>query len=254
MKALIICTPRTRSSYLQDIVSKHYHIQNFWEPYNLLKDISSKLLYLKEDVAFQRYKNTLLDITKSLSEQNNFVIKIMPAFMHYSTYYHIVNNSNFDIKLDYIFDLEKYHNISYFDHIYVLHRPIVEWLISFYFARTRGEFLFQKKQKNLAESLVPKTKIRLNINYKIIKANVIDDFVMAYQEKWLIKNNFTFTKISYDDVPKFVAENFSNVNSDLLDTNYNYKNMIADYDEIEENIIKAKKELRYDELLAELFP
>lgn len=253
MKILLYCLPRTRSSFLQDVVSQYYNLENIFEPYKPTEfACTHKVFWLKPEIIGANFKKEVKKVSDTLLAKDNFCAKLFP--LH--TYNAMMNlwrrTDNFAVTPEVIFDLDKDHNIRTYDKIFVLkRRNLADFFCSYYFAYERAEFTFTKEVESFVEIYRPKNKIKVNPDYKIIKAHVVDLYIMEYQHNWLKKNNIPTIDLDYDDVPNYVAEHYPNIQSKHIETKYNYKDFLLNYDEILEQVEKAKKELNLDYLLSE---
>lgn len=248
MNILLYCLPRTRSHVLQDILSQHYNLENIWEPYKSAEFTAKKVLFEKPDLMNQKFVSAIQSISKQLENKNNYVAKMFP--MHtYNYIYYLYTKENYQFSKDDIFDLETMHKISRYDQIYILKRKsLVDCIVSFYFAHYHSQFIFTEKNKSLIDGFRPKRQIKLDIPLEAIKVGVIDYFVLEYQKNWLKNKNFNIIELDYEDVPNYVSTNFPNLQTNHVETKYNYKEFILNYDEISQTINNLITELNLESL------
>ena len=247
MKILLFCLPRTRSSFLQDILSQHYKIPNLFEPYKFAEKLATKTMFISTANIGKLYKKAIIDISAELKNEPTGILKMFPCHTYNSYELLWKKDHNFTIQKEEILDLEKVHNISNYDKIFVLKRKnLTEGMASYWFANERGQFLFTKETQFFVQSYMPKTKINLDMPYKWLKVHYMDCRVMDYQLAWMTKNKIDFTELYYEDIPNYVETNFPNYETKYVETAYDYKNIIANYDLIDERIKRAKAEVDSD--------
>lgn len=249
MKILIFGTVRTRSSYLLDVLSQYHNLTNLFEPYAIEVKVSNKLLFRRPDQAWIKYKEELNSITKNISSDDNFGLKIFPSNTFNFWKYNFVYNKTLDwnITKNDLLDVESTYNLSMYDQIFVLHRENFADLVCSYFHAWSTQFLYKKNEKILVQTNKPKQK-RLQFNYNKLKTIIIEDLIFQHHVINLQKTNLSLIKLEYNNVPTYVKENYKNITSNLLESNYDYKNTISNYDEILENIQKIKTESEIEEL------
>lgn len=248
MNILLLCLPRTRSSLLQDILSQHYQLENVWEPYKPAEFICKNVLFDKPELMNDKFIKAIKNISKKLEQKNNFIAKIFPMQTYNSMLY--LYSQKYQFGKNDILDLEDTYNISRYDIIYILKRKnLVDCIVSFYFAHYHSQFVFTTQNKSMIEVYKPKNKIKLNIPLEAIRSGVIDYFVLEYHKNWLEKNNRKVINLDYDEIPNYIHDNFPKLKSRHIETNYNYKEFIINYDEILGQIESTKKELNLDSLL-----
>lgn len=222
MKICIIGNPRSRSTYLRDTISAHYNIpvisesefdQSFgilpvkcyngtdWDPYI---DPELKLKFLQ---AFEQ-------LQKSFLERSNFVIKIHPSKLTMSPASGTIIN----------FDL---YNFKQYDDIYFSTRTnIVDSICSYFIADKTDKWHYGKDETPLEivkQPMTSKIAVMIFIWHELINNEL---------KKYLSSNNISWKEIDYTDMPSYLNEHFPGDFSNTLDTQYDYKLTISNYDEI----------------------
>lgn len=246
MKILLFGMARSRSTFLSDIIAQHYGYDNLFEPYHrsLTGVINKKFDVHKRKEKWEAYLKAANMITKKLSERDNFIVKLFPDALY--NFFKYEENSipryykkNMD-KLDCLPILEHY-NIKMYDLMYATYRSNkIDNVCSFLTASKHDEFLFYNEQR--AKFYAPK-KIKLDYSDQIIQHLAFNDFYYYINLEILKKFNPNIVCLEYDEIPNYVSKNFPNIKSSLIDTKYDYKNNILNYDEIADDYIRARKEI-----------
>lgn len=252
MKILLLSMARTRSSVLIDALSKKYQVPNLYEEYGYVspENISKLVLFKKPTDLWNKLQTETLKKTKEIFLQNSFAIKLFPANIFNDFQYNTTFNKNIDWRItnQSILDLEKYFNVAEYDQVYILNRKnICDMICSYWHAYNRSFFLTDNKK--IAHKFQPKGKLSIRNTHNetyIIKCNIIYNKYLNNISKYFDKKNKNYTLLDYDDVPNYLQTNFSDINLSTVDTEYDYKNLIENYNEIYETICKLKEEVERD--------
>lgn len=238
MKILIYGLPRTRSTYLSDILRRHYTLNNYFEPYHTeITDPIDKIYYRNQlNEKWQTYLNSCQDVTNKLKSEDNFILKIFPQAI-----YNVLGlqNNNFCLSQSDLLPFIKFYNIGMYDQIYVTSRENkIDWLCSLLHAKNNNTFLFTNINK--AKFYAPKNiKLEYNNTLQIFAFN---ELLYEYGLKILKRHMTNIIELEYNEIPNYVADEFPNIKSDFIDPNYNYKNNIINYEEIKLDYEKVKKD------------
>ena len=272
MKILIYCQPRTRSSFLLDILCKHYNLKNYYEPYSdLLNPSYHKTFNKSPDNVFQKYKQNGKEITERLKNTENFGVKLFAVCCY--NYYKFAgiaarNSAIFPDKhtgtineKSIIGDppLEKkdlinvidHYNLDMYDKIYVLYRDEVEKLASNYHATYHERFIYRTEDIGFLKLYNTENKSLPTIQEWKLKARILETVIFKYNVELLKKKYNNLVMLDYKDIPNYVKENYPNIVSEHQETNFDYKSL-KKYDQLEELIKQYEKELKVDELLETL--
>lgn len=245
--------PRTRSSVMVNSYSQKYLIPNLFEEY---RDVAPDKV--SEMVFFQRPKDLwekFQQVTKQKTKEifckypNGFVIKLFPINIlndfQYNPYFS--KNSDWHITEKSILDLEEYFEISNYDKIIILYRKnSCDQICSWWHAYNRRFFL--TNNINEINLNIPKGKINVNTLYPEynIKSSIVYKKYLEYISTYLNKKNLKYTLLEYDDVPEYLKNNFSNIPLSTIDTKFNYKEQIENYDILHQTIKNLEKEVEKD--------
>lgn len=244
MKIAVLCTFRTRSSYLTDVLSKHYNIKDIWEPYeNLTRSVFRSSFNRSPTNLWQAYKTQVPKLTDTFLEQGNFVLKIFnhAYFNSYKIEYHLERKLNFSFDDTDYCDLINHFKLDKYDQIYFLNRKNVhDNIISFLFGM-QTKMLYSEDQIPLLSKHKKIKKLSYDpLNLKIL---VSKNMLMPFYLNQLKKIGLPFIELDYEDIPNYVSEHFPNVQTEYVESNINYKELICNYDETVGEIEKYKKEL-----------
>lgn len=213
MKICLISMPRSRSSVLLSTISL-YH----------------KIPIIGQDINDYRY-----DMDNFLS--NNFLEK--KGVIRFHPTHLIPNLKTCDSIVN--LDLMKF---SQYDKIYFTHRnSIVDYICSYIIADYLGKFTYYST--NDLEDTIPSMTFSLenSKHYKFLKWHVYSELLINLIKKYLLNLNIPYNDLYYDSIPLYIKNNYSNVKINNVETNYNYKKIFINYDEIESLYYKLKIEL-----------
>lgn len=251
MKVLILGTVRSRSSFLIDVICKHYNLQNLFEAYRHIEDqVSKKVLFKYPDKLWPLYIKETIEYTNTLKEKDNFAIKIFPGqWLNCWKYnYHHVKNVDWNLLPSDIMDIKITHNIEMYDKIFILKRSnVVDYFCSYISARSRHRFLYNQNDTHIV-NLYKKNAKHLVYDENQLKISIIEKLGIDYISDLLRKENIKFTELEYDDVPAYVSNNFPNITSELIDPGFNYQELILNYDQIKNDLEKTKKLLSFPKI------
>lgn len=241
MKILIFGYARSRTSLLQDVLSKHYNLQDLWEPYN---NSSIATIKWKIDRMYEIQKSNTLKITEELMTKDNFVTKLFIPFTF--NVYKLMHVPNPIWTKDDFLDLSKYFNIHSYDKIYCLHREnYTDFICSFLTQHDMAYpiFLENNKRDHKTLELLRKQKPYFKYSQERAFMDVFENVVYKATVKKLIDSNLPIEIVEYNNVPTFISQNFPSVNTKYTATGLDYKNQVRNYNEIEEKIKIAEAEL-----------
>jgi uncharacterized short protein YbdD (DUF466 family) len=210
MKTCIIAPPRTRSNYmifqLSNWYQKHYNSKVPIEPY---ADIWSTPLASWDLVS---------KITAEIFSNPSFVIKIQTTDL-------AVQGS------PYIY-FHKYNLLEY-DSIFLLHRSnIIDQISSLVVAYEKRAYIHTEKPSS-GNFVVT---FDLDKHYFLIPMILEDYMKLTFIKKYLKQNQKSFIPLDYDEVVDYTRENFPDVTVDCVETGFDYKNMISNYEVLKELI------------------
>lgn len=209
MKACIIGFARSRSSILLETISLFYKVPILGD------DINNLTQNLNTPPSSDAYKSLLaecFDKTEGVIRFHPFQILEMP---------HKGMCADFDL-----FKFEQY------DKIYFTYRESVSDIIaSEIVARKLKKYTYKSKEELV--TYIPPITVNVGRN----NINAIIDYV--HYERAVIKLKQYFKDkgilsqdLYYDEIPKYLEETFPGVDTFHVETNYNYRKIITNYDDI----------------------
>jgi len=247
MKLLIFGSPRTRTSYLLDVLCQHYNIRNFREPY------TGQLVTESKDFEVYKYKNK--EVTNRLKTQDNFGVKVFTDAL--IDWYFFTENADYSkLTKQSIMDMYDIHNIDMYDQVYITYRNnSIDRFCSFTRAFSLNKFIFRKGQENSIKFYSPKN-VNLEYKYKDLKLSLFTDILHTQLIKQIMQRKNNTICLEYDEIKPFVNFNYSNVESQCVESFYDYKNTLKNYNQICDDFTKARLELEQAgaiELVSTLF-
>jgi len=237
MKYLIYCLPRTRSTFLQDVIAQTYNLKNLEEPYHRV-DMEAKkgLIRLDDEIVWSKYQNRIIEITKNLAIQDNIVVKIFSD----TTFNHVKNIKiasapNFELEYNDLLDIEKFCAISMYNKIYILYRKnITNFICSYRYGHNFGKLQYKNNidDKNISE-FRKKQKVNLVLKENLLAMDVLEYVLFQLQAKHLNKTYQNIVNLEYDEIPLYINKNFPHTTSNFIGTNFDYKILVKNYNEID---------------------
>lgn len=253
MKILVYGLPRTRSSYLLDVLCQHYNLKNYFEPYGgiLLKSIKDKIPKHKyPTLLWSEFKTKTKEVTVKLTTQDDFGCKIFAGNLFDWIKYTpnqmnpIPNYTGFT-KDEFICAYE-YYNIDMYDKIYFTYRNNeADQFCSFEHADQHNNFMFFKGQEKLAKLFSPKHKT-IKYNYVNIKFWIFQSVVYNWFSEKLLKTKTNIIKLEYNEIPNYLQIKYPNITSRWVENCYDYSKTINNYKQIFDDCQKAKEELHQE--------
>lgn len=251
MKVLLLSMARSRSSVIVNSYSQKYQIPNLFEDYEPVSPNNvSKMVFMKKPEIlwdkFQTLTKNKTDTIFSNNQSTGFVIKLFPINIVNDFQFNPLFNKipNWNITQDSILDLEESFRISEYDKILISYRHnMTDQICSWWHAYNKSFFL--TNNKNVAKAFTPKGKIVVSTfdSHYTIKSAIIHKKLLEYIPTYLNKKNLPYTLLEYNEVPTYLQENFSDIEFSTIDTKYDYKNLIENYNEINETVQKLELEV-----------
>jgi len=241
MKIIILGTLRTRSSYLLNALSKNYNLKDKWEPYeDLMREKTHKTLRNDPDSVWPIYKKATIEMTENFMREDNFVLKLFShAFFNSNKIeWELMKGRSFILDSNDMLDLDTHFNLSHYDSIYFLTRKDYVNNVCSYLFGENTKLLYTVRERNIIK--LYRRPMFLHYKKLHLQIMIIKNMLMEVFEKKLIETSLPYTKLDYDDVPNYVKNTFPNITNDFVETNFDYKSLIKNYDQIV-NIIEEEK-------------
>lgn len=209
MKICIIAFARTRSSMLLETISLYYGIPILGEEIN-------KLALERQSLP------SSYNFTVDYSHLDNGVLRLHPR--HFFPI-RILSLSEADRKAE--FDL---FNFKQYDQTYFIYRESISDLIaSFFVAEELNTFTYQGNIKPF-QNIKP---IEITEKHHAhIKGQLRSEKVVLKLKEYFENNNIKYTDLFYNDIPSFVETNYPGKKTFHIETKYDYRSIIKNYDEI----------------------
>lgn len=243
MNVIILSTQRNRSSFLTESYSNEFNLSNWFEKYDLISVMEQEELRLnllkkenKKELLFEKQKKFLNQITKSVKDNDNVVIKLFTHSLIERPYF----LENINILPRIITDLSTILNV--YDKIVYIDRNIIDSTISYIYAVVMSSFLYS--DKILLDYHKTKSKpIKIEDNKLPIINYQVYQHVIHQHVKTFIENNYNNTTfLTYDNCVDYVKNNFKNEKQNFfINANFDYRQLITNYDEISDHILRTKE-------------
>jgi hypothetical protein len=121
-------------------------------------------------------------------------------------------------------------NFKQYDKIYFTSRESVSDVIaSEIVAYTLKRYTY-KSTSDLFENITPISITAEHCN--LIKTHVHSENLVETLKEYFKINNIDYKSLMYDEIPEYLVINFPGANTNHVKTNYNYKTIIENYDDI----------------------
>ena len=226
MKIGVISRGRTASSAVVNSLAIDNKLSNKFEIYFDIHINLSRYYQLRpntsKNIQFTDFQSRLSVLTKTLFDQENFVVKIWPSMMCFPPHKIYKNQSFQDIKDNFIFDITEYLNIHQYDKLYFLDKDLHHSAISWVYSKKTQIF---HKRKNISR---PTPIIFLDsVDYDNIRFYILEYCLHQKIKQFLLNKQIPFTDIS-NNIKSYI-------NNDLLkieESQYDYRNLIHDYTDL----------------------
>lgn len=209
MKYCIIGFPRSRSSMLLETISLYYKIPILGEDINEFTNNSinkSPFYCYKDTTAYRLLLKKLLRIKQG-------VIRIHPLQISRPHWPSV----NFDL-----------YDFQHYDKIYFTFREsITDALASEFVARTVGRYTYMHPDA-LLKHIDP---IEFNDD-QMIRLHIYSENLVTQLKKYLKENGIRSEDLYYNDIPNYVNDQFPTVKTHHVETHYDYKKIITNYNDI----------------------
>lgn len=253
MKIIILAHLRTRSSFLLSALCNRFALENKWEPYEaIFRNVTNRGFRKEPEIIWPIYQEETTKFTAELMEQDNFVVKLFShAFFNSNIIeWACMKNKPFNLEKNDILDLENNFQISNYDKIYFLTRhDYINNVCSYLFGNAITKLLWFEKEKNAIKMY--DRPMFLHYDKLSLQSMVIKNMLMPVYEQKLIDTKLPYTKLDYEDIPNYVETELLGAKSDFVESKYNYKNLIKNYDQLVNEI--EEQRLRFTPIVNSLF-
>jgi hypothetical protein len=220
MKICIIAHPRTRSSHLLETLAFYYKIPIIGEDlnnqYNKIRTVN--FVRTEEPMAEpDGYMANYTMLVKKNQRLSNGVIRIHPTQLSLLP----ANGQVLDFDF---FDFKQY------DKIYITTRLNLSEMVASYFVSSILDQFTYKSVDELHTDIKPMSIHKLHHYY--IKMLLYSELIVKHLKEYFQKNNIDWEELDYADIPKYLKTNFPGIASSHVETNYDYRSIVTNYDSI----------------------
>lgn len=237
-RVAIFCQPRTCSTYFIDAICNEYSIKNHFE---FWKGSVKQVLNIHSPKSFDKYKLNVVNATTNLFDGEDFALKFFPTTFYNQFFLKNDVKNYYKIK-DYIINDLTYHfRIPEYSDFYFLHRNITDIIISYMHGYKN---LWHYSSEGEAINHIPNETVlftAINTRRYIVDYQIVSHILSEKIEKYLLEKNLQFTKLEFDSVPSYIDNNFSIKNYRFVNSMYDYKKILPNYNKIERQLLE-----RYD--------
>lgn len=222
MKIGLISRGRTRSSIVQESLSRKHRLFNNFEIYLQAQKVI-KLNEKSDDL--NNFQKKLKNITDTIFLKQNFICKLWPSML-ISRPHMFENTQPFDdIKDKIIFNISEYFRISDYDELYYLNRDLHHSTISWIYRCKRNKLMNSVKylQSNTSDS-------PLVITIDDNDLSIARFYILEYCLQEKIKDFLDEQKIPYTDITETYDQYIDNKIHHITPSNNDYSKLITNCD------------------------
>ena len=222
MKLCIIGHTRSRSSHLRDVLSQYHAIPVIGQKLDKLYEMLYTGSWLssgnpEKEPSF--YLNLLKLHLAEVKHSPTGVVKIHPTQLSFIP----TNGKLIDFDM---FSFSQYKKVYF-----TARKDIPELVCSLYVAHVLGKFTYKDKA-DIVKNIEP-MKFEGNIGYNRMLMLLYSDLVSLHLKEYLTSHGIEWEHLDYEDIPEFIEQKLDNLGSTNVETNYRYKDIVTNYDELE---------------------
>lgn len=243
MRILIVGAPRSRTSYIANACAKHYNITNYHEEFDSsLRSFYERCKLIKKPIIFNEVNEKKQAIfekkNKELFENQGFVIKLFPRHIINLKHSDKILKNTDDLVYTVISNISEVLRLKEYDLIYCMHRNFLDAAISFAYGAQIESLLFLKNQQVKSKKVIIEERVIHELNYFLLETLVFEEL-----QKFM-NSQYKCINLDYTKAVNYVETEFPNHIDHYQDPQFNYKELILNYDEISEHIIQFHKLLQ----------
>ncbi len=210
MKICIIGHPRTRSSLLLDSLCSQYAIPIIGETGNRLGTVPTNL-----------YQQLVIGWLKQIESKNEGVVRIHPTQL---SFLQCSRNSKI-INLTWL-------KFNQYDKIYfTVRKNLPELISSLFVAHTLKKFTYQDKRE-VYNNIQP-VELRSTSYFQSVEILLYSEIIMNIVKEYLMTHSIEWEELDYDTIPKHIEEHYTNANTSHVETEYDYRSIVTNYNELQ---------------------
>lgn len=220
MKICVIGHPRTRSSHLLETLSFYHKVPIIGEDLNELYNKIRTVDFVRTEIPVSEPATYLPSLTILVRKNQRLpegVIRIHPTQLSFLP----ANGQVLD------FD---FFNFKQYDKIYITTRNNLSEIVASYFVSSMlGQFTY-KSVDELRTDVKPMAIT--SDHYFYIKMLLYSELIVKHLKVYFEKNNIAWEELDYDEIPKYLDLHFPGIVSSHVETNYDYRSLVSNYDTI----------------------
>lgn len=197
-----------------DIIRYYYKIPLLGEDFNKLNNNFSK-----NQFNYKFYKTLLNGYCKQLENKNEGLIRLHPTQLSFIPH-----------SLE-IVDFSKLALMRYDKIYFTVRKNIADNISSLFVATTLKAFTYHDKQE-VHKNIQPIT-LTSSEYFSSIEMLLYSEFIMNNLKEYLTSHQVGWEELDYDDIPLHISETYKNTPAIHVETEYDYRNIVTNYDELQ---------------------
>jgi hypothetical protein len=201
---------------LLDTVRLYYKVPLLGENINELGNNFSKKY--SKDFNYNFYKRILNGYWKQLENKKEGVVRLHPTQLSF---------------IPHSWEMVDFENLMFmqYDKIYfTVRKNIADNISSLFVATTLKKFTYHDKQE-VHENIQPIT-LTSSEYFTSIEMLLYSEFVMNKIKEYLTSQHISWVELEYDDIPTHIDKTYKNTPALHVETEYDYRNIVTNYDEL----------------------
>jgi hypothetical protein len=238
MHILIVGSPRSRTSYMSSACSNQFKVKNFHEEFDFhFSAFYERIRLLKKpidlDEVCKKREEYLKNATTDLFSIPGCVIKLFPRHIMTLKYADKILKKVNDLEYKVTENISDIFRFGNYDKIYIMKRNLIDAAMSFTYGKQIGSFLYSPSQKIKSKKVIIKEDVLNELNYFLLETIVLEEL------EQFINLNYKCINLDYTEAVNYVETEFPDRGQNMYqDTKYNYKELILNYDEVQEYTYK----------------
>jgi len=167
-----------------------------------------------------RFTNTMVHSRlKQIEHKDKGVIRLHPTQLSFLTY------SSKMIEFSRL-------QFSQYDEIYFTARKnIPDMISSLFIATTTGKFTYTHKQE--VRLIINPLTLNPDLYFQSVEMLLYSELMMNSIKEYLTSNSIEWKELDHDNIPKHIVDNYSNATTAHVETEYDYRSIVTNYNELQ---------------------
>jgi hypothetical protein len=195
----------------------------------------------QRDAKLKFFKSGIIELTNEVFDKGkpNSVIKLFPRYMIFHNEPSVKNHAKCSLPENYddiimIKDVEECFMLSKFKKIYLLKRNVTDAICSYGYGIYLNMFQFKDDTElNYYKKLANPTSINLQESW--LDFCIFESMLLDRLQNYLDNKKIPYHLLDYNEVPEYCDRTYS-TEKYYKYPNFNYKNLILNYDEVDDYI------------------